>query len=90
MDKWVFFRSIQPICPLAVYDRMAPGTLEVVALVVFGVLIFGVDKIPKLARSVGLAKGEYQKAVNEVARPSKAEIDLDRGGQTDEALSEDE
>ena len=69
---------------------MAFGTVEVVALVVFGVLIFGVDKIPKLARSVGLAKGEYQKAVNEVARPSKAEIDFDRGGQTDEALSEDE
>ena len=69
---------------------MALGTVEVVALVVFGVLIFGVDKIPKLARSVGLAKGEYQKAVNEVTSPSKAEMDLDRGGQTEEVLSEEE
>tara|TARA_Y100001935_G_C17269338_1_gene491001 strand:+ start:310 stop:519 length:210 start_codon:yes stop_codon:yes gene_type:complete len=69
---------------------MAFGTVEVVALVVFGVLIFGVDKIPKLARSVGLAKGEYQKAVNEVTSPSKAEMDLDRGGQTEEVLSEEE
>tara|TARA_B100000614_G_scaffold59566_1_gene52739 strand:- start:10639 stop:10857 length:219 start_codon:yes stop_codon:yes gene_type:complete len=69
---------------------MALGTVEVVALVVFGVLIFGVDKIPKLARSVGLAKGEYQKAVNEVARPSKTEMDMDRGGQTEEFLSEEE
>ena len=53
-------------------------------------LIFGVDKIPKLARSVGLAKGEYQKAVNEVARPSKAEMDMDRGGQTEEFISQEE
>ena len=69
---------------------MALGTVEVVALVVFGVLIFGVDKIPKLARSVGLAKGEYQKAVNEVVRPSKAEMDMDRGGQTEEFISQEE
>ena len=69
---------------------MAFGTVEVVALVVFGVLIFGVDKIPKLARSVGLAKGEYQKAVNEVARPSKTEMDMDRGGNTEEVLTEEE
>lgn len=69
---------------------MALGTVEVVALVVFGVLIFGVDKIPKLARSVGLAKGEYQKAVNEVARPSKTEMDLDRGGKTEEVLTQEE
>ena len=69
---------------------MALGTVEVVALVVFGVLIFGVDKIPKLARSVGLAKGEYQKAVNEVARPSKTEMDMDRGGKTEEVLTQEE
>ena len=69
---------------------MALGTVEVVALVVFGVLIFGVDKIPKLARSVGLAKGEYQKAVNEVARPSKTEMDLDRGCKTEEVLTQEE
>ena len=40
---------------------MALGTVEVVALVVFGVLIFGVDKIPKLARSVGLPRGSTRK-----------------------------
>ena len=69
---------------------MALGTVEVVALVVFGVLIFGVDKIPKLARSVGLAKGEYQKAVTEVTSPSKVAQDLDRGGMTAEVSSESE
>ena len=69
---------------------MALGSVEIVALVVFGVLIFGVDKIPKLARNVGLAKGEYQKAVSEVTTPSKAEQDMDRGGMTAEVDMESE
>ena len=64
---------------------MAIGTVEIVALVVFGV-----DKIPKLARNVGLAKGEYQKAVSEVTTPSKAEQDMDRGGITAEVDMESE
>ena len=76
--------------PLPVTDTMALGTVEIVALVVFGVLIFGVDKIPKLARNVGLAKGEYQKAISEVTTPSKAEQDMDRGGMTAEVDMESE
>ena len=64
------------------------GPLE--AAILFGafVLLFGAKRIPDLARALGLAKGEYQKAVSEVANPSTAEQDLDRGGMTEEAAEE--
>ena len=70
-------------------DTMALGTVEIVALVVFGVLILGLTRF-RNARNVGLAKGEYQKAVSEVTAPSKAEHDMDRGGMTAEVDMESE
>ena len=64
------------------------GPLE--AAIQFGafVLLFGAKRIPDLARSLGLAKGEYQKAVSEVTNPSTAEQDMDRGGMTEEVAEE--
>ena len=65
------------------------GPLE--AAILFGafVLLFGAKRIPDLARSLGLAKGEYQKAVSEGTNPSTAEQDMDRGG-LPEAVAEDQ
>ena len=64
------------------------GPLE--AAILFGafVLLFGAKRIPDLARSLGLAKGEYQKAVSEVTNPSTAEQDMERGGMTEEVAEE--
>lgn len=64
------------------------GPLE--AAILFGafVLLFGAKRIPDLARALGLAKGEYQKAVSEVANPSTVEQDMDRGGMTEDAAEE--
>ena len=67
---------------------MAIGSTEIAILVGVFVLLFGAKRIPDLARALGLAKGEYQKAVSEVANPSIAERDMDRGGSTEEVAEE--
>ena len=69
---------------------MAIGTTEIAILVIFGIIVFGAKRIPELARSVGLAKGEFQRAVEEGVQPSSAEQDMDRGGMTEEVSNENE
>ncbi|MFQ6135643.1 MAG: twin-arginine translocase TatA/TatE family subunit [Candidatus Hydrothermarchaeales archaeon] len=44
---------------------MALGGPEVAVIVIIGLLLFGPKKLPELARAVGRAVGEYQKAVRE-------------------------
>ncbi|MFQ5976285.1 MAG: twin-arginine translocase TatA/TatE family subunit [Candidatus Hydrothermarchaeales archaeon] len=41
------------------------GGPEVVIIIAIGLLLFGPKKLPELARAVGRAVGEYQKAVKE-------------------------
>ena len=53
---------------------MAIGTTEIAILVGAFVLLFGAKRIPDLARAMGLAKGEYQKAVSEVSNLSLIHI----------------
>ena len=67
---------------------MAIGTTEMAILIGLAVLFFGSKRIPELARSLGLAKGEYEKAVSEVRSPSEAERDMDRGGMTEDVADE--
>jgi|TARA_Y100001949_G_scaffold34528_1_gene27356 TatA/E family protein of Tat protein translocase len=67
---------------------MAIGTTEMAILIGLAVLFFGSKKIPELARSLGLAKGEYEAAVSEVRSPSEAERDMDRGGMTEDVADE--
>ena len=57
---------------------MAIGSTEIVILVVFGILIFGANKIPQLARGVGRAKGEFQMGMKEASEMA-AIGDMDRG-----------
>ena len=66
---------------------MAIGSTEIVILVVFGILIFGANKIPQLARGVGRAKGEFQMGMKEASEMA-AIGDMDRGGMTEEIASE--
>ncbi len=42
-----------------------PSALEIGIIVLVIVLLFGASKIPKLARSVGQAKAEFQKGLEE-------------------------
>jgi sec-independent protein translocase protein TatA len=42
-----------------------PSALEIGIIVLVIVLLFGASKIPKLARSMGQAKAEFQKGIEE-------------------------
>ncbi|MBP72376.1 MAG: twin-arginine translocase TatA/TatE family subunit [Euryarchaeota archaeon] len=68
---------------------MAFGSTEIVILVVFGIFLFGANKIPQLARGVGRAKGEFQMGMKEASEMAAIE-DMDRMGMTDEVSSEQE
>ncbi len=66
---------------------MTPGSSEILILLAIFVFIFGIDKIPKLARSLGMAKGEFQQGIADSRRMT--ENDLDRAGKTENvALAE--
>jgi sec-independent protein translocase protein TatA len=43
-----------------------PGGMEMFVILLIAVLLFGANKIPKLARSTGQAMGEFQKGRQEV------------------------
>ncbi|MFB6117695.1 twin-arginine translocase TatA/TatE family subunit [Halosegnis sp.] len=43
-----------------------PGGPELIVILLIAVLLFGANKIPKLARSTGEAMGEFQKGREEV------------------------
>jgi sec-independent protein translocase protein TatA len=45
-----------------------PGGMEMVVILLIAVLLFGANKIPKLARSTGEAMGEFQKGRQEVEK----------------------
>jgi len=43
-----------------------PGTQEMMIILLIAVLLFGANKIPKLARSTGQAMGEFQRGREEI------------------------
>ncbi len=69
-----------------------PGSTEwVIILIVFFVL-FGAERLPKLARSMGLAKGEFQQGLKDATQLEGAEstaADLEAGGKTPEQVLAD-
>ena len=70
-------------------DSMALGSTEIVILVVFGIFLFGANKIPQLARGVGRAKGEFQMGMKEASEMA-AIGDMHRGGMREEVSAEQE
>tara|TARA_B100001996_G_C18665849_1_gene594849 strand:+ start:2008 stop:2217 length:210 start_codon:yes stop_codon:yes gene_type:complete len=64
------------------------GPLEIGVLFILAFILFGAKKIPELARNAGLAKGEFQRAMQESM--SSTGEDLDRGGMTKEHHDESE
>jgi sec-independent protein translocase protein TatA len=58
-----------------------PGTPEMMVILLIAVLLFGANKIPKLARSTGEAMGEFKKGRQEVEEElnEMTDPDLDEG-----------
>ena len=75
--------------PLQQTDSMAVGSLELGILVLIAIFLFGANRIPQLARSMGQAKGEFQQGLRDASEIAAIE-DMDRGGYTEEAASEQE
>lgn len=82
--------------PRGVSDTMAFGSLgpgELLILLFLFFLIFGADKLPKVARALGKSKGEFQAGLSETTslpRSDNTETDLEAGGRTPEqALAAD-
>jgi sec-independent protein translocase protein TatA len=48
-----------------------PGGIELAVIVLIAILLFGANKIPKLARSTGQAMGEFQKGREEIDQELK-------------------
>jgi sec-independent protein translocase protein TatA len=67
-----------------------PGASEWIILLILAIFLFGAKRIPELARNLGRAKGEFQAGIKDVTSPSRAEVDMDRGGVSDEVANENE
>lgn len=73
-----------------------PGGPELLIVLLVLVLLFGANKIPKLARSTGQAMGEFKKGREEVEeelqqmQDDTLEPDIDEDTETDSVSSVDE
>lgn len=56
---------------------VSPGPLELGAILLLAVLLFGASKIPELARSSGQALGEFKKGRAEVEQELEEMTDVD-------------
>ncbi len=66
---------------------MPIGPPEIAVILILFFLLFGAERLPKLARSMGQAKGEFQEGLSDVTSiPEKKKTveDLDAGGKTPE------
>lgn len=70
--------------------NMSPGPTELIILLIMAIFLFGAKRIPELARNLGRAKGEFHAGIADVTSPSPAEIDMDRGGVSDDVANENE
>lgn len=65
-----------------------PGGMELAVILLIAILLFGANKIPKLARSTGEAMGEFKKGREEVDRELR---EMREGGSSaDETATESE
>ena len=59
----------------------SPGPLEIVILLGIFFILFGAERLPKMANALGRSKGEFHKGLNE-ATTATTITDLEAGGKT--------
>ena len=59
----------------------SPGPLEIVILLGIFFILFGAERLPKMANALGRSKGEFHKGLNE-ATTAATITDLEAGGKT--------
>ncbi len=60
------------------------GGQEIVIILVIFFLLFGAERLPKLARAMGQAKGEFHEGLADIKNAGDStEEDLGRGGRTE-------
>ncbi|WP_158057340.1 Sec-independent protein translocase subunit TatA/TatB [Halorussus halophilus] len=64
-----------------------PGGMEMMVILLIAVLLFGANKIPKLARSTGEAMGEFKKGRQEVEDELQ---EMQSGGSSSTDLNDDD
>ncbi|WP_226040879.1 twin-arginine translocase TatA/TatE family subunit [Natrinema sp. DC36] len=74
---------VAEIAPLFIPGGMGPPELAIILII--AVLLFGANKIPKLARSTGEAMGEFQKGREKVETELEEMRDGSGSGNVDEA-----
>nr|WP_276261664.1 twin-arginine translocase TatA/TatE family subunit [Haloglomus sp. DT116] len=67
-----------------------PGGPEMLVILLLVVLLFGADRLPKLARSSGEAMGEFQKGRQAVEAEIRGARDRTLSEDADEAVAETE
>lgn len=74
--------------PIEVYPLFPgiPGGMELAVILLIAILLFGANKIPKLARSTGEAMGEFKKGREQVEQELQ---DIRDGGGEAAAPAED-
>ncbi|WP_137285302.1 twin-arginine translocase TatA/TatE family subunit [Halorussus salinisoli] len=53
-----------------------PGGMEMMVILLIAVLLFGANKVPKLARSMGEAQGEFKKGRQELEQELEAQTEV--------------
>lgn len=64
-----------------------PGGIEMLVILLIVVLLFGANKVPKLARATGQSLGEFQRGREEVERDLRERRNQNRSEQTASAES---
>lgn len=52
------------------------GVFEILLIVVVALVLFGPQRLPEIARTIGKALREFRRATNELSEEIKAEIDV--------------
>ncbi len=67
-----------------------PGGMEMMVILLIAVLLFGANKLPKLARSTGQAMGEFKKGREDIEREIRESAEgVERAEETDDGLEDE-